>query len=439
MSAAANRERDIQHVSAHQEAERAPLIRIRTLLLLGLVVGTGLWAYPRAQAAWQLHGHATAFANYALCMVGPTGPATLRDNAIEFRHLVRRRLIAAQANERPFARCARDAKTLSGSVNVERSHRATAWSFVEYGAVSTKNYQAGALSLDSLEVTSASLARLSEQAWPFSRKGYTKLIRPNLNAHEAIHPIALPRPSIGRGLPRWRARYRSVKVQGQNLRLAYGKAANLSALVSEDGGLTFKPTSPRGLGAIAERCLAGEGKSFTFGLSAGGSHTVVISYAAETDPVSVRLAPASHEVFAASCDQEALVAAVRSEDSRSTYLFVCRFAEACAPMPSPHFSGVGAPIGYPLDLARLGGATVIVFPMKEIVRVTSSRDDGKTWTPIGVAYDRQAHPSLAVDISIPDRLLVAGKRLILYAGADEAGKTYPVLFSDDLGASFRAH
>src|SRR5687767_7585259 len=64
---------------APAEAPPTPFIRIRTLLLLA-VIGCAAWiGYPRAVAAWRLHEAATKVANYAVCMVGPTGPALLRD------------------------------------------------------------------------------------------------------------------------------------------------------------------------------------------------------------------------------------------------------------------------------------------------------------------------------------------------------------------------
>src|SRR5262245_41975879 len=78
----------------------APPVRIRTVLAVALVAGLGAWVVPRGLAAWRLQTVATELADYALCMVGPTGPALIRDNVSEFQRLVRRRLVASAANER---------------------------------------------------------------------------------------------------------------------------------------------------------------------------------------------------------------------------------------------------------------------------------------------------------------------------------------------------
>jgi hypothetical protein len=72
-----------------------------------------------------------------------------------------------------------------------------------------------------------------------------------------------------------------------------------------------------------------------------------------------------------------------------------------------------------------------------LVRTVSSRDDGVSWTPFIVAFDREAHSELRVHVSEPTRLLSVGKRVLLYGGAPKPTMTYPVLVSDDLGASWR--
>src|SRR5262245_24117019 len=103
---------------------KPPVVRLRYVLLLALLWALGAAIAPRVRAAWQVHSVATAFADYALCMVGPTGPSLLRDNPAEFRRLARRRLIAAGADDRPFSHCARGAGIVTDSPAIERVHRA---------------------------------------------------------------------------------------------------------------------------------------------------------------------------------------------------------------------------------------------------------------------------------------------------------------------------
>jgi len=47
-------------------------------------------------------------------------------------------------------------------------------------------------------VTNESLVSAARAAWPFVR-GYTALVKPALGAFEAIHPVGLSRPGVGRG------------------------------------------------------------------------------------------------------------------------------------------------------------------------------------------------------------------------------------------------
>src|SRR5687768_5922771 len=109
-----------------------PRLRLRYVLLLLLVGAAFAYATPRARALWRLHAAAATFGDYALCMVGPTGPTLLRDDPPQFWKLARRRLVAAPSDARPFEKCAGAARELSGSSDVERGHREPAKGFVEY-------------------------------------------------------------------------------------------------------------------------------------------------------------------------------------------------------------------------------------------------------------------------------------------------------------------
>jgi hypothetical protein len=88
------------------------------------------------------------------------------------------------------------------------------------------------------------------------------------------------------------------------------------------------------------------------------------------------------------------------------------------------------------DVARVAGVTVIATARSGIVRVRSSRDEGRTWTPDTVAFDWAAQP-LATDVKVPSRLLALDRELWLF-GAAERGQSYPVLYSLDMGASWYA-
>ncbi len=420
-----------------------PLVRIRTLLLVALVVTAVAWGVPRARAAWQLQLSARALADYGLCMVGPTGPSLLRDNPEQFRRLVRRRLVAAAADERPFYECADQARQLTDSVRVEHAHLAAAWSFVEYGGGAAADPAAGAagtgLSVRDLSVTTRRLAELTEQAWPFVRGGYTRLVRPSRSANEAVHTIEPAVPALGRGLPTWRARYRAVRRVGKVHVLAVGSTANLSILQSADRGLTWRPAPGQRplVEAFAERCPAGQDRAYTFGLSDDDRHSTVTSLGPDASSYTVELAAAELTVFAAGCDERALVAALRRDDSKDVTFKLCPFRKRCRSLPVPAFAGVNASPRYPLDLARVGGTTVLAVPMRGVVRVTSTRDDGVTWTPYAVAFDRAEHPALQRGVPTPGRLLSIGSRLLLYAGAAQPTQPYPVLVSDNAGASWR--
>src|SRR6185369_5293760 len=172
-----------------------PPIRLRFLLLLGLA-GTALaWLYPRLDAAWKVHTLAAAVADYGACMVGPTGPALLRDRQLaEFHVLERRRLVTAPAGDAPFERCAPFARTLTGDAAVEAAHRAPAFSFAEYGGNPRPAH-----ALRELGVSPEPLVAEARRAWPILRS-YGALVKPSLGVKEAPHPVAPAVPALGRGL-----------------------------------------------------------------------------------------------------------------------------------------------------------------------------------------------------------------------------------------------
>lgn len=417
---------------AEAPEQTGPFIRLRTVLVLAILAAVAWVMHPRAEAAWKLHSTAAQLANYGLCMVGPTGPALLRDNSPEFGALVRRRLIGAEAGERPFQDCATIARELTGSASAERAHRLQAWSFAEYGGGGPSE-----ASLVDLGVSGHHLSSLARKAWPFVRGGYVKLVKPSVSQHEAVHPVETAKPGVGRGLPAWRAGYRAVGEVGGVLTVAFGHGATLNVHQSGDGGLTWRPAPARGAESFAERCPAGA-RSYTFALSEDAGSLMAVSHAPDAPPHPSTLGPADTELVAVSCDQKAVVVAHRTDADKQVRLTVCGHRGRCSPMPLPQFAGVGGTPGAALDLARVDGSTILSVPMNGIVRVTSTRDDGQTWTPFTVAYDDAAHAEPRVDARVPTRLLAVGKRVFLYGAAAKPGQSYSVLSSDDLGASWRS-
>jgi hypothetical protein len=92
-----------------------------------------------------------------------------------------------------------------------------------------------------------------------------------------------------------------------------------------------------------------------------------------------------------------------------------------------------------VDVAKVGGTIVLSAARGDAVRVVSSRDEGKTFTPPVVAFDAAEYPELLPrQARAPFRLLALGERLLIYAVATQSGQAYPVLASDDQGVSFRA-
>lgn len=407
----------------------APPFRLRHVLLLVIVGLGGAWLYPRAKSAWKLNGLAVALANYGACMAGPTGAALLRSRQLdEFKKLVRRRLVTAPAGDAPFKRCAEHASKLTGgSSAADQAHRALAFSFAEYGGNPSPSH-----TLEDLAVSPSTVASEAQRAWPIIR-GYTTLVKPSLGAFEALHPVAPPEPARGRGLPNGRAYYRTVRVERDGALLAFGSGANAGVYRTTDGGLTFTPV-PRALGAdFAERCPVGpDGRGFL--LQADRDGTLVVTRSPGAEPRATRLAREPDEIAALACDEKVLVAAVHAPGSRRSVLRRCTLGEACEPMPEPNLGISGLGLDFPLDLARVGGTTVMALAMGNVVRVVSARD-GAGWTPPSVAYDGGAH-GLPV-AKRPTRLLTVGKRVLLHGTPTRASETYPLLYSDDQGASFR--
>lgn len=408
-------------------------IRLRHLLLFGFMGAAVHWAWPRSAAAWELRNLAVKTADYALCMVGPSGPRLLVERPGEFKEEVRRRIVSAQPSERPLLSCSPLASDIGVTHASFRLHSAMAESFVDY-----QNFpQAPAEhALRDLDVSLGSLRKLGEEAWPFLNGSPLDLVKPSTHAKEA-RLASRPEPPIqGSGLPARRHLYRSTVAYGDTMVVSLGLGANAQVLVSKNGGIDWKPGGTRLSAPARDRCV-GSDDSVAYTLSTTtDDKRLVLSHGGNATPQAAVLSTKGEAIAGISCDTEALVAAlVEGPDDkgrRPVRLRICPFRKACHDLAEPPM-GSGR-LYYPLDVARLGGDTVIARVSGGLTRVTSSRDNGATWVPWTVAADTSANSETTHS---PFRLLVVGDRVLLYTGS-EANSPYQLLISDDHGASFGA-
>jgi hypothetical protein len=407
----------------------APPIRLRSVLLFGLLAWAVFSGYPRMQAAFRLHDVTVAVADYGLCMVGPTGPALIRDRDADFQRLVRRRLVASAPTERPFQRCAKLAKTVTGSPESERLHLLVASEFREYGGRSA--------SLAELGVSATPLSAIFAAAWPFARGGYTQLIKPSLGAAEAAHVPAPARPVMGRGLPAKSGVYRNVWREGAGFGVALGAGSDTALYVTGDRGVSFRALSGRGevFDTHAERCASLDGrKSYRLTPREDGRVQQVLFSLEGAEPTLSELSPIAEQVLGTGCDERSLVAL--TSDRERLHLRLCPFAGRCGELPLPALLVGAAPSA--VDVAKLKGTLVLSAAQGGVVRVVSSRDEGRSFTPPIVAFDATEYPELGAVRRPPSRLLALGERLLLFGAAGKGGDGYLLLASDDQGVSFRA-
>jgi hypothetical protein len=418
-------------------ARPASPVRLRYLLLIG-AVGLGLNSLiPRVLAYWQLHDAATEFANYALCMVGPTGPELLRHEPGEFWRLVRRRLVAAPRETRPFAACTPSPEAFSEAVAHGPAHQARAEEFGEYAALAVKG--PASLSLRDLRVTDGRLQELARAARPFAAADYSELIVASRTARGVAYPVALPRPALGHGLPPVDLGYSALNATEEGYLLVTGRDANLGAYRSRDGGTSWAPVDAdrAGVRDAAGRCSVGGVSAPAFRLSVDAEQLWVQSWRDGERETNFPLAPADSRLLGFACDREAALAIV-SEGGQARPVFrLCPHLGRCRDLNAPTDLVDGPGPDTELSVARVRGVAVIAMAHLGIVRVVSSRDDGETWTPSVVAYDAGDSSAPAASRSTPWRLLGLDGRVLLYAGSEHSDATYPVLVSDDYGASWQ--
>lgn len=422
-----------------RDAERARFvapIRLRYPIVIGILALCVQAFVPRALAYWQLHGAATELADYATCMVGPTGPALFRERPDEFWRLVRRRLVASPPDARPFAGCVPALEPSPGADARRRFHQATAQEFSEYASFRASSKPT--LSLAKLKVTTARLDALADAAGLFSRIPYAELVRPSRNARTVPHPIELPRPIEGRGLPRTSVGHSRVQPIDGGYLLITGNGANASAYRSNDGGTSWNVLDPDDplVRATRGECSVGRSRA-AFKLVVHAEQLRVESWLNAELETSFPLASAESRLSGFSCDTGAALAIVREQSEPLPAVRICPHRARCRDLSLPVELRDGLRADARLSVARARGVAVISVAYRGIVRVFSSRNDGESWTPSVVAYDRDEQQGRGRSEAAPTQLLGLDGRVLLYAGSEREGGSYALLSSDDFGASWQ--
>lgn len=419
----------VQRVSASRRRPATPAsppVRLRYLLAIVVAGWGGVSLARQARAAFDLHDAAAKAANYALCMVGPTGPKLLREGADEYARLLERRVVAAGPKDRPFARCA----ALGEKVGLSRAlHELEASAFREYFDGSAGDHEVSELAFDR-----SKLDELAGSAGLFAPASLEALIIPERHAEEASHPREPVRPAVGRGLPPQRSLYRSAVSYGDTWVVETGSGANAERLISHNRGLHFERVSGRAEPGPSGPCAPSpEGVGFSIILSEA-DETVLVSRNAAGSSRMTKLAARHERVEAADCDGSGFLALLDDRKSKARRLKACSLEGVCVEVPLPTLGE--RPLPSELDVAWVGGDIVLAASEGRLTRVTTSRDRGQTWTPWVLAFDgRELLP--AASRAAPRRLLHVDDEVLLH-GVSERGQPYLVLASHDHGASFSA-
>lgn len=403
--------------------------RLRTALGV-LLVGFVAWsAIPRLEAAYRLLGVVNRVADYGLCMAGPTGAVAIQQDPTRFRVLLRRRLVASSAEEQPFARCAKVYGELTG--RDASSYSAQASAFLEWGGGGASH------NLNELDNDLPDLEALAKRAYPFSRKPLSELVVPSLGAKEAIHPSDPAVPGIVRGLETRSAVVKSWVDTPNGGILMFSSGQEPWAYRSRDGR-TWNRTSAwqSAVDGHANRCVVGtSGLTFGVDANAGGRAALQVSDGFSERDRRVELGGAGERVAALACDETGAV--VLTKGKNVARVFACPAqAASCRELKLPEF---GRRTDVALDVARVARTVVVAISKDGLVRVTTSRDEGVTMTPLSLVFDAKDAQVAALASGVVPTLLPLGKRLLLQLAPTAGvarGDVYALL-SEDYGASFR--
>jgi len=402
-----------------------PRLRLRWVVLFCLAAVAVLVLWPRARAALRLLRMGSNLANWGLCMVGEEGPRALAEDPARFLRLVRRRLVNAPPADTPFSTCAELAERAELAVGAA-FHRLPAAKFLEWGA-----REPGTASLTEL---AAALPRLSDwaaEARPFLNRPLGEHLRPSPGAARAIPASEPPRFVSVRGLELGQSALRATLRVGESWFVGSSEAGGLRVFESRDGGRSWASVPARGQGwaGMAGRCSGGAGlPRFRLGRLGGAETTELVTEFDEGEPFVARALAPRQTPLALGCDGLGAALLAREQDSPVPILVRCRLRAACERLDLSRFDPMLSPTA---DVVRIAGTIVLAAVDGDVVRSISSRDEGESFTPPTVLFDRiewgLAEPIVSVALLPFDDVLFA----YLTTKSGRIG-----LVSRDLGASY---
>jgi hypothetical protein len=219
--------------------------------------------------------------------------------------------------------------------------------------------------------------------------------------------------------------------------LVQGRDVNTEAMQTLDNGKTWSRVDSElpAVQALGGTCTAGQGAAFR--IRSDSAALRLVHWSNGGAQASAAFGDADATLLALSCDEDAALLVLQDERYSRPQLKLCPSAKPCKVLKRPAALSLPAGPGAVLSAVRVRGAIVLALSREGVVRVTSSRDDGESWTPLVVAYDRAEQPAARAREAVPERLLALGGRVLLYGAPSPAGD-YPLLASDDFGASWHA-
>jgi hypothetical protein len=363
-------------------------------------------------------------------MAGPEGPSSLRDDAPRFWRLVRRRLVNAAEDDRPFAACSELALRVTGQDSIAALHRLPAPQFAEWGRSYGKLEQ-----LSTLKAALPDLLSLHRRSWPLSRRPLRELMRPSAGSPEAVHPSE-PEPGTPvAGLHLQGAAYRASRVSPRGWMLVLSEPGRVRGLRSTDQGKNWTATSPWQplLDGFADRCTTAEAQSrFSLGRAPGSGSTELVTEFGQGEKWVTRAVTGDETPTALGCDDTGFVMTTWAPSSQKTSLVRCRLRAACEKLTVP---SLPPGLRIPMDVARVQGTIVLALLEGDVVRTLSSRDEGRTWTPPTVAFDRQESALAPSSSPLGVGLMPFGSVLLLLVELPSRAQAVGLL-SQDLGASW---